>query len=119
MVNTLAYEVCFRFLPEQNPKQPIDAEQIYQAREQLIERREVHLDQLADKLQEKRVRRVIEPLLSGSNESAFSTRDLEYVRDLGLVAHAGPLRIANPIYAEVVPRELTYATQAGLVQETA
>ena len=29
-----------------------------------------------------------------------------------------PLRIANPIYAEVVPRELTAAAQKGLVQET-
>ena len=27
--------------------------------------------------------------------------------------------MANPIYAEVVPRELSYATQARLVQEVA
>ena len=119
LVNALAYEVCFRNLPDQVDQTSIDAEQIYQAREQLIERREVHLDQLADKLQEDRVRRIIEPLLSGNDESEFSSRDLEYVRDLGLIANAGPLRIANPIYAEVVPRELTYATQTGLVQDTA
>ena len=62
---------------------------------------------------------MVEPLLSGAEQSAFSTRDLEYVRDLGLVAQDTPLRIANPIYAEVVPRELTYATQAGLVQDPA
>jgi hypothetical protein len=31
----------------------------------LILRRETHLDQLTDKLQEERVRRVIEPLLAG------------------------------------------------------
>ncbi|MCY3682213.1 MAG: ATP-binding protein, partial [Gemmatimonadetes bacterium] len=30
-----------------------------------------------------------------------------------------PLRIANPIYAEVVPRELTYAAQVGLNEDTA
>lgn len=32
--------------------------------------------------------------------------DLEYVRDLGLVAPDPSWRIANPIYAEVAPREL-------------
>ena len=85
----------------------------------MISRRETHLDQLADKLQEDRVRRVVGPLLSGGDEREFSARDLEYVRDLGLVACDGPLRIANPIYAEVVPRELTYAAQAGLVQDMA
>ena len=91
---------------------------ILEAQERLILSRQTHLDQLADKLQEDRVRRVVEPLLSGGDERPFSTRDLEYVRDLGLVARDNPLRIANPVYAEVVPRELTYATQAGLVQDT-
>ena len=41
------------------------------------------------------------------------------MRDLGLIARDVPLRIANPIYAEVVPRELTCATQAGLAQDVA
>ena len=65
------------------------------------------------------MRRVVEPLLSGGDERAFTAHDLEYVRDLGLVARDDPPCIANPIYAEVVPRELTYATQAGLVQDPA
>ena len=34
------------------------------------------------------------------------------------MAHDDPVRIANPIYGEVVPRELTYAMQSGLTQET-
>ncbi|MCE2513678.1 MAG: hypothetical protein J4F37_01465 [Acidobacteria bacterium] len=46
-------------------------------------------------------------------------RDVRDFRDLGLIAPDSPLRIANPIYAEVVPRELTAAAQEGLVQETA
>ena len=70
-----------------------------------------HLDQLADKLQEDRVRRVIEPLLSGGDEWSFQDSDLDYVRDLGLIARDPPPRIANPIYAEVVPRELTSTAQ--------
>ena len=44
------------------------------------------------------MRRVVEPLLSGGDEGAFSARDLEYVRDLGLVASNDPLRIANHPY---------------------
>ena len=39
---------------------------------------------------------------------------LEYVRDLGLIAAADPPRIANPIYREVVPRELGYVLQSSL-----
>ena len=42
-------------------------------------------------------------------------RDLEYLRDLGLLAVAdSPPRIANPIYREVVPRELGYVLQDSL-----
>ena len=119
LVNALAYETCFEHEAGADRSHSIDAAAIGMAREQLILRRETHLDQLADKLQEERVRRVVEPLLSGAEQSAFSARDLEYVRDLGLIAPDDPLRISNPIYAEVVPRELTYAAQAGLVEDAA
>ena len=119
LVNALASEACFWNEEGRDRARPIGTEDIFDAREKLVSRRETHLDQLADKLQEERVRRVVEPLLSGGDERAFSARDIEYVRDLGLVALHGPLRIANPVYAEVVPRELTSAAQEGLVQETA
>ena len=75
-------------------------------------RRVTHLDYLADKLREDRVRRVVEPMLSGVDERRATERDVEYVRDLGLIARDRPARIANPIYAEVVPREL-----GGILQE--
>ena len=119
LVNALAADACFEDEAGRDRSRPIDAEAILAAQERLILRRETHLDQLADKLQEERVRRVVEPLLSGDAESGFSARDLEYVRDLGLVARDDPLRLANPIYAEVVPRELTWAVQAGLTEEMA
>ncbi len=119
LVNALAEETCFYGETAQDRGIPITADTIHNAQEQLILRRETHLDQLADKLQEERVRRVVEPLLSGSEDSDFSTRDIEYVRDLGLIAPNDPLRIANPIYAEIVPRELTYAAQVGLNEDTA
>ena len=115
LVNALCDEACSGNADNQS----ISEADILNAQEQLILRRETHLDQLADKLQEDRVRRVIEPLLSGGDERDFSARDLEYVRDLGLIAREDPPRIANPIYAEIVPRELNYFAQAGLVQDTA
>ena len=119
LVNALAYEVCFRNEAGHDGARAITAGEILEAQEQLVMRRVTHLDQLADKLREARVRRVVEPLLSGGDERPFSAHDLEYVRDLGLIARDGSPRIANPVYAEVVPRELTYTTEAGLVQETA
>ena len=119
LVNALAYDACFEDRAGRDRSRPVGAEAVLAAQERLILRRETHLDQLADKLQEERVRRVVEPLLSGDAESGFSGRDLEYVRDLGLVARDDPLRLANPIYAEVVPRELTWAVQAGLTEEMA
>ena len=119
LVNALAYEACFRAGSGPDPAQPIGVLAIEAAKEALIVRRVTHLDQLADKLREERVRRVILPMLAGSKQEAWSVRDLEYVRDLGLVAHDYPVRMANPLYAEVIPRELTLpleATLAGTVK---
>ena len=112
LVNALAYEACFRNKAGRDRSREITGEAIQNAREQLILRRETHLDQLTDKLQEERVRRVIEPLLSGAGaEESVRADDLQYVRDLGLVARDRPLRVANPIYREVIPRDLTWTTQ--------
>ena len=119
LVNALADETCFYGEAAENRRISITADAIHNAQEQLILRRETHLDQLADKLKEDRVQRIVEPLLSGAEERRFIDRDLEYVRDLGLLAQDRPLRIANPIYAEVVPRELTWVVQEEFDQETA
>ncbi len=119
LVNALADEACFRGEFAEAWHRPVSAEAILAAQEQLILRRETHLDQLADKLKEERVRRVVEPLLSGGEVRHFTDRDIEYVRDLGMVAQDRPYRIANPIYAEVVPRELTWVVQEEFEQETA
>ena len=119
LVNALCQQACFKDRRGRDRSRAIAGADILDAQEELILRRVVHLDQLADKLQEERVRRVVEPLLSGAAQRQYSARDLEYVRDLGLVAQDAPPRIANPIYAEVVPRELTYVTQEDLLQETA
>ena len=121
LVNALCYDACFRHEPGRDRTRPITAAAILEAQERLIQRRDTHVDDLAYKLREERVRRVVEPILTGSVEAACSDEDLAYARDLGLVAQdaAGTPRIANPIYAEVVPRHLNYAVQAGLPHQMA
>ena len=119
LVNALCKRACFRSPRGRDRDRPISENDILEAQEELVLERVVHLDQLADKLREDRVRRVIEPLLSGGSLQNTTARDYEYVRDLGLIAPDDPVRIANPIYAEVVPRELTFVLQKGLIQEAA
>jgi hypothetical protein len=88
----------------------VTAANIDQAKERIILSRVTHLDSLADKLQEPRVQRVIEPVLAGQELGAEVPRDdIDYAIDLGLIARdtAGNLAIANPIYREVIPRELS------------
>ena len=114
LVNALAYQACFKDEVGGDRSRPIHVSLIDRAKDTLILKRVMHLDQLADKLREDRVRRVIMPMLAGSGDWDYSIRDLEYLRDLGLVAPEGAVRIANQIYAEVVPRELTASLQSGL-----
>ncbi len=118
LVNALAYEVCFEMESGGDRRVPISKEMIETAKENLILRRETHLDQLADKLKEERVRRVISPILQGeSNPLDLPDDDIQYVRDLGILAPEGGLKIANPIYAEIIPRQLTYSTQQTIHHE--
>ena len=120
LVNALAYETCFRSKANRDRGRALTGDALRAACEQLIVRRDTHLDQLTDKLQEERVRRVVEPLLSGApGAAALRADDLQYVRDLGLVAATDPVTIANPIYREVIPRDLTYTTQATITHEPA
>ncbi len=77
-----------------------------------------HLDQLADKLKEERVRRVVGPILSSmENPEDIPPDDVLYVTDLGLVKKDKQLRIANQLYKEVIPRELTFSAQLTISQE--
>ena len=119
LVNALAHGACFenRALREARSR-PVTADAIAAVREEIIVQRVTHLDYLADKLREDRVRRVVEPMLSGGERRA-TTRDVEYARDLGLLARDAPVRIANPIYAEVIPRELAWVVQEELTQDAA
>jgi hypothetical protein len=116
LVNAIAYELTSRRPEGRDRSHHLDLAMVTAAREQLILRRDVHIDQLADKLKEPRVRRVVEPIIQGEVTGAgLAEDDIQYVVDLGLIrlTRGGPV-IANPIYREVIPRQLTYGTQVEL-----
>lgn len=122
LVNALGRELCF-----EEYAIPWDEEiaggHVDEKVEVLIQRRDVHLDQLADKLTEPRVARVIEAILVGENDGdkpEIQAEDRQYLLDLGLIrVGTYGLEIANPIYREVIPRELTIYRQDTLGQNPA
>ncbi|MBF0350856.1 MAG: AAA-like domain-containing protein [SAR324 cluster bacterium] len=116
LVNALAYQICFKMPEGQDRSRHVTAELMVKAKETLIINRVTHLHQLADKLKEDRVRRVIEPLLQGKDwEKDVNPDDLEYLIDLGLLAQTPQgLGIANAIYREVIPRQLSWIIQMNL-----
>ena len=121
LVNALAYEACFRMTEGKDRTHPITAEIISKAKENLILRRDTHLDQLVDKLKEDRIRRVIQPILSGDSEVQEGMEDdAQYAIDLGLITRVkGGVEISNSIYKEIIPRTLTLETQYKIAQEQA
>ena len=116
LANALAYQACFRDVQDRSV--PITQELLERARESLIKRCDTHMDALLDRLQEQRVRNIIDILLSSSDGPGFSPDDLQYVRDLGLI-HQKEIRVANPIYQEIIPRALAYTRQEEIMQEMA
>jgi len=124
LVNALAREVVEKLAVPR--EEPITVEHLEEAKERLVLARATHLDSLAAKLAEPPVQRVIEPVLAGTPLTLDPyDDDLAYVRDLGLIASEPPVRIANPIYREVVARVLSgiengeFLTASGYYNEAA
>jgi hypothetical protein len=114
LVNALAKEVVEELVTDTSVE--ITVEDIHQAKEILIARQDTHLDSLAEKLQEPRVKAIIEPMLAGLALGDTPNDDRQYLIDLGLLRreqNAG-LIIANPIYREVIPRVLTQGATDSL-----
>ena len=114
LVNALAKEVVEKIVLDRNVA--ITHKHILKAKEILIARQDTHLDSLAEKLREKRVQEIIEPILAGLALGDTLSDDRQYLIDLGLLRRdpAGGLTIANPIYREVIPRVLVQGTQDSL-----
>ncbi len=114
LVNALAKVAVEELAPDL--VQPITPAIIQQAKETLIQRQETHLDSLAERLREPRVRQIIEPMLAGQALGDVPNDDRRFVMDLGLVRRdpTAGLVIANPIYREVIPRVLASGTHDSL-----
>jgi hypothetical protein len=114
LVNSIAREITVKMGIK--PPEPVTVQHVDAAKERLILARATHLDSLAARLREERVRKVIEPLIAGTIPEADSTYDddVAYVRDLGLVRAGRPIAIANPIYREVIVRVL--GNRSGMSQ---
>jgi hypothetical protein len=114
LVNALARQVVEVLVPD--PATPVTAALIDGAKDLLIQRQDTHLDSLAERLREPRVRAIIEPILAGSIIADIASDDIRFVEDLGLARRddGGGLMIANPIYHEILPRVLVSNTRASL-----
>ena len=118
LLNALCREVVERMLVPR--AETITEAHLGTAKERLVLARATHLDSLVARLHEPRIRRVIEPLLAGdvqTPEGSSWDDDVGFARDLGLVAPTEPLRVANPIYREVIARVLTAPVESRVTVE--
>ena len=109
LVNALA-KWCVDEIHDRRYGETITLADIHEAKEKIIRERGTHLDSLLERMQEPRVRRIVEPVLLGEDRT-FSRNDddYRYVIDLGLLVEDpnGQLRPANPMYTETIGRCLT------------
>jgi len=115
LVNAIAAE-CVDKMLKRDYTQAITRDMAEQAIQNIILRRDTHIDSLMARLREERVRRVIEPMILGDSPTAdMLSDDYSYVRDLGLIRDdRGKTVPGNPIYAEVMTRTLNWNTQADI-----
>jgi len=118
LTNALAGQIVSRDVEDRHI--PITTRHVESAKETIILERRTHIDSLIARLGEPRVRRILEPLLTGTSlPMGQLDDDINYVLGLGLVrVSRGELQVANPIYREVIPRALTWPQQISMHQPT-
>jgi hypothetical protein len=116
LVNALAREVVEKL---QVPvSESITTDHLDEAKERLVLARATHLDSLAARLAEPRVQRILGPILAGDVLAIEPyDDDISYVRDLGLIAPTPPVRVANPLYREVIVRVLSASVQESVTAD--
>jgi len=117
LVNALAKKCVWKIVPQET-KQPVTSDHVLAAKEMLIQERAVHLDSLGERLKDPAVKRVVQAIMAGATDPTLAQgRDFELCLDLGLVAlYGGVPQIANPIYAEIIPRILNQGMQYAIPQ---
>jgi hypothetical protein len=113
LVNALAREAVMRLVTD--PAQPVRASHIDASKERLILSRTTHLDNLVQRLREPRVARIVQAALTGDITIDYSDDDFQYVVDLGLIRRGpGGAEAANPLYREVLARQIAYNVQENI-----
>jgi len=117
MVNNLFMRATLRILKADN-YETVTLDNIQQAREQMILGKETHLESLAYRIKDERVRKVIETILVGDSDPDLGeSRGLDICQDLGLVViEGGTPKVANPIYKEILARQISYGTQLAILE---
>ncbi|MDR3147866.1 MAG: AAA-like domain-containing protein, partial [Treponema sp.] len=115
IVNSLFMRATMRVLDEKSTE-TVTIEHIQKAREQMILARETHLDALAYRLEDPTIRSVMETLMTGEPDPRLAESGaFRLCLDLGLVAiEGGTPVVANPMYREVLARQMTYGTQLAI-----
>jgi hypothetical protein len=115
IVNNLFMRATMRILADGDTR-TVGLEQVEAAREQMIRARETHLDALARRLEDPRIRGVMETLMTGEPDIRLAAGEpFRLCVDLGLVSiERGSPAVANPIYREVLAREMTFGAQMAI-----
>jgi hypothetical protein len=117
IVNSLFKRATMRVLDEDSTE-TVTLEHIRVAREQMILARETHLDALAYRLEDPRIYSVMGTLMAGEPDPLLARGEaFRICLDLGLVSlERGTPQVANPIYREVIAREMTYSAQLAITE---
>ena len=112
LVNALA-RWCVEKIHHDDYSKPITAADMHEAKERIIRERGTHLDSLMERMKEPRVRRVVEPVMLGKDIAFDELQDdVRLVLDLGILKQSrGVLAPANPMYAEIIGRYISWGTQ--------
>jgi hypothetical protein len=115
IVNSLFLRATMRVLQEDDYS-TVTLKHIKEAREQMILARETHLDALAYRMEDPKIRKLIEAIISGKTDPVLSEGEaFRICLDLGLVAmERGTLSMANPIYREIIARQITFGPQLAI-----
>ena len=112
IVNNLFKRATLQILDADN-YETVTLDHIQQAREIIIQSREIHLESVTFRLQLPRVRKVVEKLLTGEIDMNLTqSDDFRFCLNLGLIKRDSEgVTIANPIYREVLARDISSGAQ--------
>jgi hypothetical protein len=117
LVNAIVCE-CIEEIIKKDYSIPITKNFAEQAVQSISLSRKTHTTSMIERLKEPRIRKVIEPVILGDGSVGKTTDDYQYAKDVGLIRDdRGITEPANPIYAELIIRVLTWDAQDSINDE--